>query len=75
MSTRKAMLTHIAAAVAAVSTLLPGDASAFGRGHATAAPVRVITSMSAPSVRYGYRSGWGYGAGWCYWHPYVCYRR
>ncbi len=17
-------------------------------------------------------SGWGYGRGWCYWHPYVC---
>ena len=18
--------------------------------------------------------GWGYGRGWCYWHPYACYR-
>jgi hypothetical protein len=22
--------------------------------------------------RWGY--GWGYGRGWCYWHPYACYR-
>ena len=18
--------------------------------------------------------GWGYGRGWCYWHPYVCHK-
>ena len=24
---------------------------------------------------YGFRSyGYGYGRGWCYWHPYACYR-
>ena len=19
-------------------------------------------------------AAWGYGRGWCYWHPYACYR-
>jgi hypothetical protein len=26
------------------------------------------------SISSDYR-GYGYGRGWCYWHPYACYRR
>jgi hypothetical protein len=51
-----------------VSTLAPGSAAAFGGVVRTAAPVHVVAPAPTPSYR------WGYGRGWCYWHPYVCYR-
>jgi hypothetical protein len=73
MSARKSLLALVATAAVAASTLIPGNASAFSRGSRIAAPVRVTTSTPAPSVRGGY--GWGYGRGWCYWHPYACYYR
>ena len=40
----------------------------MGNGGATTAPVR--TSSHPESGR----SYYGYGRGWCYWHPYACYR-
>jgi hypothetical protein len=70
MSTRTSMLALAAMAAVTMSTLVPGNASAFGHGSRATAPTHVITSTPAPS----YRSGWGYGRGWCYWHPYSCYR-
>jgi hypothetical protein len=72
MSPRTSLLALAAVAVAAVSTLMPGDASAFSRGNPTAGPTHVITSTPALVARSSY--GWGYGRGWCYWHPYACYR-
>ena len=76
MSPRTSLLALAAVAVAAASTLIPSNASAFSRGAPAAGPTHVITSAPAPVVRssYGYRYGWGYGRGWCYWHPYACYR-
>lgn len=73
MSTRTFMLASAAAIAVAAFALMPTTASAFGRGNPTAAPARVVTSIPALSVRLRY--GWGYGRGWCYWHPYVCYYR
>lgn len=35
-------------------------------------PTQPVTTKPAPDFG---RYGWGYGRGWCYWHPYSCYRR
>jgi hypothetical protein len=65
MSTRASMLVLAAMAAVAMSALLPASASAFGfRG----APARIVVSHPGQAL------GWGYGRGWCYWHPYRCYR-
>lgn len=72
MSARTSMLALAAIAAIAISALTPGSGSAFGRDSRASAPTHVVVTAHAPSVRYGY--GWGYGRGWCYWHPYVCYR-
>ena len=65
MSTRQFTLAFAAIAALAISILTPGSVAAFGRAQA-AAPAKIMTSKP------GY--GWGYGRGWCYWHPYVCHR-
>ena len=70
MSTRTSMLALAATAALAMSTLTPGSALAFDRGNRAVAPAHVIVTAHASSYRYG----WGYGRGWCYWHPYACYR-
>lgn len=70
MSTRISMLALVALAALAMSALTPGNALAFDHGSRAAAPTPVVTTIHAPSYRYG----WGYGRGWCYWHPYRCYR-
>jgi len=69
MSTRSFTLAVTAIAAFAASAMMPGTASAFGQGYRIGAPARVVPSTRVPSYR-----GWGYGRGWCYWHPYVCYR-
>ena len=65
--TRISMLSLAATAAVAMSALVPASASAFGARFA--APVRIV--MSHPTTTLG----WGYGRGWCYWHPYACYYR
>ena len=68
MSRHRPMLALVAIATVAMSALIPASASAFGLR--AAAPARiVVTSHSGPAL------GWGYGRGWCYWHPYACYYR
>jgi len=76
MSTRKLTLAVAAIAALATSTLVPAGAAASGHGNLGAVPVKVVSSHPTQSFGRGYgRYGWGYGPGWCYWHPYVCYRR
>jgi hypothetical protein len=74
MSIRASIVALAAIATLATSTLSPGNAMAFAQGSRAAAPTRVTTSTPAPSVQWSRGYGWGYGRGWCYWHPYVCYR-
>jgi hypothetical protein len=66
--TRTSRLAIVAIATAATSALMPASASAFG--FRPAAPARVVVTSHL-----GHAPGWGYGRGWCYWHPYVCYYR
>lgn len=50
-------------------------ATALGIG--TVAPPASATSLHEWHSAYGGSRlgwGWGYGRGWCYWHPYACYR-
>jgi len=71
---------RVAAAIATATVLLAaagGAEAAFsGPSHGTGtAPIsHPVTppTKAAPAYR-GY--GWGYGRGWCYWHPYACYYR
>ena len=62
----------IAAVAAAILLTLATGADAASRGPAGhgGAPTTITRNPSAPALRYG----WGYGRGWCYWHPYACYR-
>ena len=63
-------IRNVSAALAAATLLFAtstADAARVIRG-----PTGVTTTAKGPSApNYGY----GYGRGWCYWHPYVCYRR
>jgi hypothetical protein len=40
----------------------------------TTRPITGAASTNAADAP-GYRGGFGYGRGWCYWHPYACYYR
>jgi hypothetical protein len=64
---RTSVLALAAIAALTASALVPTGASAFGL-RATAPTRVVITSHPGRTL------GWGYGRGWCYWHPYMCYR-
>ncbi len=55
-------LTLALIAAAALGTIAIASPSAF------AASLQGSHSASARTF------GWGYGRGWCYWHPYACYR-
>jgi hypothetical protein len=74
MSARNSMRVLAAIVALSASTWMPADASAPGHGNRTVAPVRIVSSHPVKSLRWGGR-GWGYGRGWCYWHPYACYYR
>ncbi len=59
------------AAALATATLLAAAASAAD------AAVRAPTHGAAPvssTTTANPQWGRGYGRGWCYWHPYACYR-
>jgi hypothetical protein len=66
---RKISFALVTAAALGSAALVPAPASAHGFGggwHGGGWGHRGI------SVGFGY--GYGYGRGWCYWHPYACYR-
>jgi hypothetical protein len=68
--------TRFTAALAAAALLfaaaIPADAAAAIRG--VGGTMTVHAGHASPSYGGGYGHGYGYGRGWCYWHPYVCYR-
>jgi len=72
------MKTSIAVAAALVLSSLaftPGTAAARGAGHGPVSMAPSGHSIIHPQpVSSGKHSdyGWGYGRGWCYWHPYSC---
>ena len=61
------------AATLAAAALLLTAAPAADAAHAIRSPTAgtVTIQPGHASPNYGY----GYGRGWCYWHPYVCYYR
>lgn len=72
MTDRKTNRTLVATLAAAA--LLLAAASAANAAHVSRGPSAGV-SMAQPghtSPNFGY--GHGYGRGWCYWHPYACYR-
>ena len=74
----------IIAAALVLSSLVfnPGIAAARGAGLGGASHGPVGMGQSGHGVThvqpafFGWRGygRWGYGPGWCYWHPYACYR-
>jgi hypothetical protein len=61
--------SRLAAGLAA-TTLLLAAALPAGAAHAIRG-----SSAGTMTIASGHASpNWGYGRGWCYWHPYVCYR-
>jgi hypothetical protein len=72
MITRKISRFAAAFAAAAISltAALPASAAPMMRGPA-AGSVTIQSGHASPN----WGGGYGYGRGWCYWHPYVCYRR
>jgi len=74
MIDRNITLSFTAALAAAALLIAAADtanAARASRGPGTGA------TIGTPITQPGHSSpnwGWGYGRGWCYWHPYVCYR-
>ncbi len=68
----KSSIAIVAALVLTSLALIPGTASARGGGHGSIGTGQL--GHGGNQVHPAYRYGWGYGRGWCYWHPYSCYR-
>ena len=63
---------RIATALAAAAVIVT---LASGAQAASRAPVHGSAPVSGTTIKSEWRGyGWGYGRGWCYWHPYSCYR-
>jgi hypothetical protein len=69
-------------AAAALTFLAAGNADAAkagGGGSSGHAPPMGGGSPPighpAPTPNWWGHGGYGYGRGWCYWHPYACYSR
>jgi hypothetical protein len=68
--TTKTTISALVLVAAAFATLLTGSESADAarvNRTPTAGTTTRMPGQSAPNY-------WGYGRGWCYWHPYVCQR-
>ena len=55
-----------------------GSGHDFGSGHGqigAGLSGHIVNHAQPAFSSRGYRYGWGYGRGWCYWHPYACYNR
>ena len=66
----KSSIAIVAALVLASLAFNPGTASARGAGHGSIGTGQIGHGGSQVHPNYGY----GYGRGWCYWHPYRCSR-
>jgi len=60
---RKIVLMLVAA-IALGNTAMTPDSASARTSHA----VHSLVGSHETAL------GWGYGRGWCYWHPYVCSR-
>jgi hypothetical protein len=64
---RKISIALVAAAALGTAALAPTSASAWGRGGG------FHGGFHGGYGGWGHRGfGYGYGPGWCYWHPYRC---
>ncbi|HLH93003.1 MAG TPA: hypothetical protein VKX28_31655 [Xanthobacteraceae bacterium] len=70
MSIRTSTLALAAIAALAISAVMPRSALAFGHTNRATTSAHVVIT----TTRAAYAYGRGYGRGWCYWHPYACYR-
>jgi hypothetical protein len=74
----KSSIAMVAALVLASLAFIPGTASARGGGHGSIGTGQIgHGGHQVHQTFFGghsYSYGWGYGRGWCYWHPYACYR-
>jgi hypothetical protein len=64
-----ALVTAIALGSAAL-TPAPASAHGFGGWHGGGFGHRGFGHRGFGHRGYGY--GYGFGRGWCYWHPYAC---
>jgi hypothetical protein len=65
--------SFLAAATAAAALLISANAYAANRDRSQAAGLIVENSQPVEQAR-NTLVAFGYGRGWCYWHPYGCYR-
>ena len=74
----KSSLAIAAALVLASLAFTTGTAAArgggFGGGHGQIGMGQSDRGGNHARPAFFGRYGWGYGRGWCYWHPYACYR-
>ncbi len=70
-----ALVAGAAILLAAESGVQARSAGAGSSPHpqTTNTTSRATAPVHTTSPKRG-RYGWGYGRGWCYWHPYACYR-
>ena len=74
---RRKAIHAFAAVFAGVAIILATQSGASARSAgAIASTHQQVGSQAGPTATpAGYRGrGFGYGRGWCYWHPYACYR-
>jgi hypothetical protein len=61
----------LAVLFAGATLLLAGETIAHARFAGGSSHVAMPTPTGTAKVQ-ARRYGWGYGPGWCYWHPYAC---
>lgn len=78
---RRKTIHAIAVSFAGVAIMLAaeGGASARSAGAFSSSPPHMGTSSGSQAGPVATQANWhggrfGYGRGWCYWHPYACYR-
>jgi hypothetical protein len=64
----------VAVVASAILLTVSTGVHAKGRGPVGLGGTPTKITGASPTAYFG-RYGWGYGRGWCYWHPYACYYR
>jgi hypothetical protein len=71
------LIVLLAGAIVLLAAESGADARSFSVASSPHPQIGNATSLAMASVRSPddrARAGWGYGRGWCHWHPYACYR-
>jgi hypothetical protein len=78
---RRKAIHVLAVSFAGVAIMLAAEGGASARSAGAIAsshpqPGKQLGGQSSPVATQASSrgNGWGYGRGWCYWHPYACYR-